>query len=63
MSLADFSLEGKKALVVGARRNVGKDFALGLAIEALLYLGTLFFWILIITSLVPISALGHDDSP
>ncbi|MEM7019675.1 MAG: SDR family NAD(P)-dependent oxidoreductase [Pseudomonadota bacterium] len=31
MSLADFSLEGKKALVVGARRNVGKGFALGLA--------------------------------
>jgi len=31
MSLADFSLEGKKALVVGARRNVGKAFALGLA--------------------------------
>jgi 3-oxoacyl-[acyl-carrier protein] reductase len=31
MSLADFSLEGKKALVIGARRNVGKGFALGLA--------------------------------
>ncbi|MAW28467.1 MAG: hypothetical protein CMP98_06700 [Gammaproteobacteria bacterium] len=31
MTLADFSLEGKKALVVGARRNVGKGFALGLA--------------------------------
>jgi NAD(P)-dependent dehydrogenase (short-subunit alcohol dehydrogenase family) len=31
MSLADFSLAGKKALVVGARRNVGKGFALGLA--------------------------------
>ena len=31
MSLAEFSLEGKKALVVGARRNMGKGFALGLA--------------------------------
>jgi NAD(P)-dependent dehydrogenase (short-subunit alcohol dehydrogenase family) len=31
MSLADFSLDGKRALVVGARRNVGKGFALGLA--------------------------------
>ena len=31
MSLADFSLEGKKALVVGGRRNMGKGFALGLA--------------------------------
>ena len=31
MALADFSLDGKKALVVGARRNVGKGFALGLA--------------------------------
>ena len=31
MSLADFSLAGKKALVVGARRNMGKGFALGLA--------------------------------
>ncbi len=31
MSLADFSLEGKKALVVGARRNMGKRFALGFA--------------------------------
>ena len=31
MSLSDFSLEGKKALVVGARRNMGKAFALGLA--------------------------------
>ena len=31
MSLKQFSLEGKKALVVGARRNMGKGFALGLA--------------------------------
>ena len=31
MSLSDFSLEGKKALIVGARRNMGKAFALGLA--------------------------------
>ena len=31
MSLSSFSLEGKKALVVGARRNMGKAFALGLA--------------------------------
>ena len=31
MSLSDFSLSGKKALVVGARRNMGKAFALGLA--------------------------------
>jgi NAD(P)-dependent dehydrogenase (short-subunit alcohol dehydrogenase family) len=31
MGLADFSLQGKKALVIGARRNVGKGFALGLA--------------------------------
>ena len=31
MSLSNFSLSGKKALVVGARRNMGKAFALGLA--------------------------------
>ena len=31
MSLSDFSLSGKKALVIGARRNMGKAFALGLA--------------------------------
>ena len=31
MSLSSYSLEGKKALVVGARRNMGKGFALGLA--------------------------------
>ena len=31
MSLKQFSLEGKKALVVGGRRNMGKGFALGLA--------------------------------
>ena len=31
MSLSDFSLKGKKALVIGARRNMGKAFALGLA--------------------------------
>ena len=31
MSLADFSLAGKKALVVGGRRNMGRSFALGLA--------------------------------
>jgi NAD(P)-dependent dehydrogenase (short-subunit alcohol dehydrogenase family) len=31
MSLADFSLRGKRALVVGGRRNMGKGFALGLA--------------------------------
>ena len=31
MSLSSFSLKGKKALVVGARRNMGKGFALGLA--------------------------------
>lgn len=31
MSLADFSLQGKRALVVGGRRNMGKGFALGLA--------------------------------
>ncbi len=31
MSLKDFSLLGKKALVVGGRRNMGKGFALGLA--------------------------------
>jgi 3-oxoacyl-[acyl-carrier protein] reductase len=31
MSLSDFSLQGKVALVVGARRNMGKAYALGLA--------------------------------
>ena len=31
MSLSEFSLNGKKALVIGARRNMGKGFALGLA--------------------------------
>jgi len=31
MSLSDFSLKGKKALIIGARRNMGKAFALGLA--------------------------------
>ena len=31
MSLAEFSLAGKKALVIGARRNMGKGYALGLA--------------------------------
>ncbi len=31
MTLNKFSLEGKKALVVGARRNLGKAFAVGLA--------------------------------
>ena len=31
MSLSEFSLSGKKALVVGARRNMGKGFALCLA--------------------------------
>ena len=31
MSLSEFSLKGKKALVIGARRDMGKDFALGLA--------------------------------
>jgi NAD(P)-dependent dehydrogenase (short-subunit alcohol dehydrogenase family) len=31
MSLSDFSLEGKVAIVVGARRNMGKAYALGLA--------------------------------
>ena len=31
MSLSSFSLKGKRALVVGARRNMGKGFALGLA--------------------------------
>ena len=31
MSLSEFSLSGKKALVIGARRNMGKGFALGLA--------------------------------
>ena len=31
MSLSEFSLEGKKALVIGARRNMGKGFAMGLA--------------------------------
>jgi NAD(P)-dependent dehydrogenase (short-subunit alcohol dehydrogenase family) len=31
MALADFSLAGKKAIVVGGRRNMGKGFALGLA--------------------------------
>ena len=31
MSLAEFSLKGKKSLVIGARRNMGKGFALGLA--------------------------------
>jgi len=31
MSLADFSLEGKVAIVVGARRGMGKAFALGFA--------------------------------
>jgi len=29
MSLADFSLADKKALVIGARRNVGRGFAPG----------------------------------
>ena len=31
MSLSQFSLQGKRALVVGGRRNMGKGFALGLA--------------------------------
>ena len=31
MTLSNFSLKGKKALVVGARRNMGKAFAMGLA--------------------------------
>ena len=31
MSLEEFSLKGKKALVIGARRNMGKGFALCLA--------------------------------
>ena len=31
MSLSEFSLNGKNALVIGARRNMGKGFALGLA--------------------------------
>ena len=31
MSLSEFSLQDKKALVIGARRNMGKGFALGLA--------------------------------
>ena len=31
MSLADFSLEGKVAIVVGARRGMGRGFALGFA--------------------------------
>lgn len=31
MSLSEFSLNGKKALVIGARRNMGKGFALGLS--------------------------------
>ena len=31
MALADFSLAGKRASVVGGRRNMGKGFALGLA--------------------------------
>ena len=31
MSLADFSPNGKKAIVVGGRRDMGKGFALGLA--------------------------------
>ena len=31
MCLSEFSLKGKKALVIGARRNMGKGFALGLA--------------------------------
>ena len=31
MALADFSLAGKRAIVVGGRRNMGKGFALGLA--------------------------------
>lgn len=31
MSLGDFSLAGKRALVVGGRRNMGKGFAIGLA--------------------------------
>ncbi len=31
MALADFSLAGKKAIVVGGRRNMGKGFALGFA--------------------------------
>ena len=31
MSLSEFSLNGKKALVIGARRNMGNGFALGLA--------------------------------
>ena len=31
MSLSEFSLKGKKALVIGARRYMGKGFALGLA--------------------------------
>ena len=31
MSLSEFSLNEKKALVIGARRNMGKGFALGLA--------------------------------
>ena len=31
MSLSDFSLEGKVAIVVGARRGMGRAFALGFA--------------------------------
>lgn len=31
MSLSDFSLEGKKAIVVGARRGIGKALAIGFA--------------------------------
>ena len=31
MSLSEISLNGKKALVIGARRNMGKGFALGLS--------------------------------
>ena len=33
MSLSSFSLEGKKALVVGARRNMGKGFAMRSGIQ------------------------------
>ena len=35
MSLSKFSLEGKKALVVGARRNMGKAFAKKLTLNTL----------------------------
>ena len=31
MGLSDFSLEGKTAVVVGARRGMGRAFALGFA--------------------------------